>query len=168
MRYILLDRITLLSPPERAVGLKCISLCDDVFADHFPGLPVYPGALVLEALAQLGGVLLEATMRMRGQSNLYAVLSIVERMKLRRVIRPGDRLELEASGISAREEGGRVRASASVDGQRITDTELTFSLVPIINPKVIEQRKQLLEVWLHGGFGEPTELGVTVPPTAGP
>lgn len=158
MRYILLDRITLLSPPERAAAVKCISLCDDVFADHFPGLPVYPGALVLEALAQLGGVLLEATMRQLGQTNLYAVLSIVERMKLRRVIRPGDRLELEAFGISAREEGGRVRATASVDGQRITETELTFSLVPIANSKVIEQRRQLLDIWLHGGFGEPGEM----------
>lgn len=163
MRYILLDRITVLSPPEHAAALKCVSLSDDVFADHFPGLPVYPGALVLEALAQLGGVLLEATMRQHGKMNLYAVLSIVERMKLRRVIRPGDRLELEAFGISAREEGGRVRASASVDGQRITETELTFSLVPIANSKVIEQRRQLLDVWLHGGFGEPSDL-TTIPP----
>ncbi|MEO7093710.1 MAG: 3-hydroxyacyl-[acyl-carrier-protein] dehydratase FabZ, partial [Polyangiales bacterium] len=53
MRYILLDRITTLEPPELARGVKCVSLSDDLFADHFPGHPVMPGAMILEALAQL-------------------------------------------------------------------------------------------------------------------
>ena len=56
MRYILLDRITVLEPP-RAQGVKCVSLADDLFVDHFPGHPVMPGALLIEAMAQLGGVL---------------------------------------------------------------------------------------------------------------
>ena len=74
MRYVLLDRISELHPPEQAVGVKCVSLADDVFVDHFPGHPVMPGALILESLAQLGGVLLEATMRSRGRSDLHALL----------------------------------------------------------------------------------------------
>ncbi len=57
MRYILLDRITVLDPPEMASGIKCVSLADDMFVDHFPGHPIMPGALILESLAQLGGVL---------------------------------------------------------------------------------------------------------------
>src|SRR5690242_1268310 len=65
VRYVLLDRITTLEPPELARGIKCVSLADDVFVDHFPGHPVMPGVLVVEALAQLAGVLLEATMRER-------------------------------------------------------------------------------------------------------
>jgi 3-hydroxymyristoyl/3-hydroxydecanoyl-(acyl carrier protein) dehydratase len=51
MRYVLLDRITALEPPERARGVKCVTLSDDVFADHLPGHPVMPGALTLESLA---------------------------------------------------------------------------------------------------------------------
>ena len=65
MRYILLDRITTLQPPELARGVKCVSLSDDCMADHFPGHPIMPGALILESLAQLAGVLLEQTMRER-------------------------------------------------------------------------------------------------------
>ena len=65
MRYLLLDRITSLER-ERATAIKCVSLADDVFVDHFPGYPVPPGTLIIEALAQLGGVLAEAAMRAEG------------------------------------------------------------------------------------------------------
>ena len=156
MRYVLLDRITALVPPDRATAIKCVSLSDDVFTDHFPGLPIFPGALVLEAMAELGGVLLEATMRERGRDDLYAILSIVERMKLRRMVRPGDRIDIEARGIAAQEDGGRVRVLAHIDKHLVTETEITFSLVPITNPTIIAQRKQLLDVWLHGGVRDPS------------
>src|SRR4051794_22090121 len=76
VRYLLLDLITELSPPERATAVKCVSLADDLFVDHFPGHPVMPGALMIEALAQLGGVLVEETMRRRGRSDLFAVLAM--------------------------------------------------------------------------------------------
>ena len=66
MSYLLIDRIRSLEPPETATAVKCVSLSDDVFEHHFPGQPVMPGALILEALAQTGGVLIEATMRQRG------------------------------------------------------------------------------------------------------
>ncbi len=95
MRYVLLDRITALEPPARARGIKCVTLADDVFADHFPGHPVMPGALTLESLAQLGGVLCEATMRLGGRNDLHALLVAVERAKFRRLVRPGDKIELE-------------------------------------------------------------------------
>ena len=155
MRYILLDRITALEPPERATGIKCVSLSEDVFTDHFPGLPVMPGALVIESLAQLGGVLAEATMRERGQPDLYAVLSVIERAKFRQMIRPGDQLELEALGIRASDLGAQVKASARVGEKLAVEAEITFSFVPISNPRVIAQRKELLEVWLSK-WPEPT------------
>src|SRR4051812_28989166 len=110
MRYVLLDRITALEPPARARGVKCVSLSDDVFVDHFPGHPVMPGALTLEALAQLGGVLCEATMRLAvngGRNDLHALLVAVERAKFRRLVRPGDRLELEVTAGHVGENGGR-------------------------------------------------------------
>src|SRR5258707_11299225 len=110
MRYVLLDRITTLQPPELARGIKCVALSDDCFADHFPGHPIMPGALILEALAQLAGVLLETTMRERAPSTdgseLHALLTMIDRAKFRHVVRPGDRLELEARGLRATEDGG--------------------------------------------------------------
>ena len=155
MRYVLLDRITALEPPERARGVKCVSLSDDVFADHFPGHPVMPGALVVESLAQLGGVLCEATMRLQGRNDLHALLVGIERAKFRRMVRPGDRLELEAVALRVQEAGGQVRASAQLDGQLAVEAELTFAFADVKHPKLIERRREVLNVWLHGSSEEP-------------
>jgi len=148
VRYVLLDRITALEPPERATGVKCVSLADDVFVDHFPGLPIMPGALILESMAQLGGVLLEATMRQRGHENLYAMLVMVERAKFRRIVRPGDQMILEASCSAVSDAGGKVRVTAHVGGELAAESELGLALTPILRPEIIAQRKALLHVWL--------------------
>lgn len=155
MRYVLLDRITALTPPELATGIKCVSLADDIFVDHFPGHPIMPGALILEALAQLGGVLVEATMRQRGREDLHALLVTVEKAKFRHLVRPGDRIELEARGLSTTEDGGQVRGFARVDGQLVTEAELTFAFTRVTNPKLLARRREVLNVWLTGSAEEP-------------
>ncbi|MFL5344705.1 MAG: 3-hydroxyacyl-ACP dehydratase FabZ [Hyalangium sp.] len=155
MRYVLLDRITRLTPSEVAHGVKCVSLSDDIFVDHFPGHPVMPGALIVESLAQLGGVLVEATMRERGRNDLHALLTMVDRAKFRRLVRPGDKLELEARLITAREEGGQVRATASVDGQLAAEAELTFAFAEVKSEKLRARRREVLNVWLTGAAEEP-------------
>ncbi|MBK9035408.1 MAG: 3-hydroxyacyl-[acyl-carrier-protein] dehydratase FabZ [Myxococcales bacterium] len=156
MRYVMLDRITELVPGEVARGLKCASLSDDVFADHFPGYPVLPGALVVEALAQLGGVLLEATLRGRGRHDLHALLTMIDRTKFRRVVRPGDRLELEARVETATEDGGRIKGWARLDGALAAEAELGFAFAVVTNPILIARRREHLNVWLHGSVTEPT------------
>ena len=150
MRYILLDRITLLEPGQRALGVKCVSLSDDIFVDHFPGHPLLPGALIVEGLAQLGGVLLEQTVKASGDGERHALLTIIERAKFRRMVRPGDRMELEATVLAAREDGGQVRAVARVDGHTAAETELTFAFAKVTNPRVTEQRARYLRVWMTG------------------
>jgi len=155
MRYVLLDRITALEPPERARGVKCVSLSDDVFADHFPGHPIMPGALVIESLAQLGGVLCEATMRLRGRDDLHALLVGIERAKFRRRVKPGDRLELEAIALRVQEAGGQVKVAAQLDGQLAVEGELTFAFAEVKHPKLIARRREVLNVWLHGTSEEP-------------
>jgi 3-hydroxymyristoyl/3-hydroxydecanoyl-(acyl carrier protein) dehydratase len=155
MRYVLLDRITALKPPELATGIKCVSLADDVFVDHFPGHPIMPGALILEALAQLGGVLVEATMRERGQGDLHALLVTVEKAKFRHLVRPGDRLELETRGISAHEDGGQVRGFARVEGQLVTEAELSFAFTRVTSQKLLLRRREVLNVWLTGSTEDP-------------
>ena len=155
MRYILLDRITVLDPPELARGVKCVSLSDDLFADHFPGHPVMPGAMILEALAQLAGVLLEATMRGRGRHDLHAILTMADRAKFRRVVRPGDRLELEARVERVSEDGGQAQSFARVEGNLACEAQLSFAFTQITNPGVLARRREYLDIWLSGS----TEAG---------
>lgn len=150
MRYILLDRITALEPPTLARGVKCISLSDDLFVDHFPGHPVMPGAMLLEAMAQLGGVLLEQSVRVPGEAEHHALLTQVDRAKFRQVVRPGDRVELEATGLAVSEDGGRVRGKAYVDGKLVAEAELGYAFARVTNPIVIARRREVLSVWLHG------------------
>jgi len=155
VRYILLDRITVLDPPELARGVKCVSLSDDLFADHFPGHPVMPGAMILEALAQLAGVLLEATMRGRGRHDLHAILTMADRAKFRRVVRPGDRLELEARVERVSEDGGQAQSFARVEGNLACEAQLSFAFTQITNPGVLARRREYLDIWLSGS----TEAG---------
>jgi 3-hydroxyacyl-[acyl-carrier-protein] dehydratase len=155
LRYLLLDRISTLDPPESATAVKCVSLSDDVFADHFPGHPIMPGALVLEGMAQLAGVLLEATMRKMGRNDLHALLTMVDRAKFRHLVRPGDRLDLEARGIMATEDGGKARALARVGDKIVAEAELGYAFARITNPKVVERRREVLNVWLTGSAEEP-------------
>lgn len=149
MRYVLLDRITALSG-KQATGVKCVSLSDDVFADHFPGHPVMPGALLVESMAQLGGVLVEEAMRERGRSDLHALLTTIEKAKFRKMVKPGDRVELVADTQAASEDGGRVQATARVDGEIVAEAGLTYALTPVTNRKVIDRRARVLRVWLTG------------------
>ncbi len=153
MRYVLLDRITELSPPEVARGIKCVSLSDDVFADHFPGFPILPGALILEGLAQLAGVLLESTMRQRGRHDLHALLTMADRAKFRHVVRPGDRLDLEARVERVTEDGGQAQAWARIDGKVHAEALLSFAFAQVSNPVVLAKRREYLDIWLTGSAG---------------
>jgi len=157
MRYILLDKITELSPPERARGVKCISLSDDVFADHFPGHPVMPGALILEGMAQLGGVLAEAAMRLEGHTDLHALLTMADRVRFRRAVGPGDRLEYQAVCQRVGEDGGRIAVSAESEGESVAEAVLTFVFVRITNPTLLARRREYLQIWTQGGLVDPNE-----------
>jgi 3-hydroxymyristoyl/3-hydroxydecanoyl-(acyl carrier protein) dehydratase len=150
MRYVLLDRITLLKPPELATGVKCVSLSDDLFVDHFPGIPVMPGALILEGMAQLGGTLLEAAMRDKGKPDVSALLTMVERAKFRTPVRPGDRMELEARTLAFSDNAGQVEASAKVEGKLVAEAIITFAFVEVKNQKLLQSRAEYLKVLLTG------------------
>lgn len=159
VRYLLLDRITVLEPPTRACGVKAVALSDDVFADHFPGHPLMPGALQIEGMAQLGGVLLEQTLKARGVATdvceYHALLIGVDRARFRRVVRPGDRLEFEATVRNCTEDGGRAQVTASVDGSLVSDAELTYAFSRVTNARAIARRRDVLNVWLYGDVEPP-------------
>jgi len=79
---------------------------------------------------------------------------MVDRARFRQMVRPGDRVELQAIGLAAGEDGGQVRALAHVDGKLAVEAELTFALMPITNARLIERRREVLQTWLSGSIGE--------------
>jgi 3-hydroxyacyl-[acyl-carrier-protein] dehydratase len=154
VRYILLDRITTLEPPELARGIKCVTLSDDIFVDHFPGHPLMPGALIIESMAQLAGVLLEATMRTRDRHDLHALLTMADRVKFRQVVRPGDRIELEARGERVTEDGGQAQAWARLGDKVVAEAQLSYAFARVTNPTVLAKRREYLNIWLTGSAEE--------------
>jgi 3-hydroxyacyl-[acyl-carrier-protein] dehydratase len=148
MRFILVDRVDALTPGERIAGVKSIAMSEDVFADHFPDHPLFPGTLVVEALAQLGGCLVECTFHSRSEETRRAVLMQIERAKFHAPCRPGDQLEMTCTLASELEGASRVEAEARVRGERVAQATLDFRLVKVDSDRVHEQRRSLYRTWL--------------------
>jgi 3-hydroxyacyl-[acyl-carrier-protein] dehydratase len=99
-------------------------------------------------------VLLEAARRLEGQTNVHALLTMVDRARFRRVVRPGDKLDLVADMLIAREDGGQVKGTASVDGVVVATAELGFALAQVTHPVLIARRQEYLDIWLSGSTAE--------------
>jgi 3-hydroxymyristoyl/3-hydroxydecanoyl-(acyl carrier protein) dehydratase len=93
-------------------------------------------------------------MRKQGRNDLHALLTMVDRAKFRRMVRPGDRLELEARTLTVQEAGGQVKGLARLEGEVAAEAELTFAFAVVTNPKLIERRREVLNVWLTGAAEE--------------
>ncbi|HSJ14516.1 MAG TPA: 3-hydroxyacyl-ACP dehydratase FabZ [Longimicrobiales bacterium] len=126
MRFLLVDRLTELRPGEFARGLKAVSGSEDFFAEHFPGNPVMPGVLILEALAQTGGALLALS----ANFETLALMTLVESAKFRSHARPGDLLELEVTVNALDRVTARVSGRALVGGREIASAQIAYVLVP--------------------------------------
>ena len=145
MRYLLLDRIDELKKLEYAVGTKCVALSEDCFEHHFPGQPVYPGALLIESLAQLGGALLELSLRGTGDHQPRCVLSSVK-ARFHEFVRPGDALKLRAEVVSRHPDSALVRHLATRDGARVCQADIIYVFLRVDDPVLEAGRRQLLEV----------------------
>lgn len=150
MRFYLIDKITEWKPGSCARAVKAISLSEDFFDDHFPRYPIMPGVLILEALAQLSGLLLEATVEGQTHRKQKALVSMMEKVKFRNIARPGDVLELQAVIESIRDDSGRVRTMAVTGDKRIAETVMTFVLTEFNDPEMERKRDQLMKFWLDG------------------
>lgn len=146
MRFHMIDRIETIHHEEYITAVKCISLSDDVFNEHFPGHPVFPGSLVLEGLAQLGGSFFEITMKERGISVRRAVLTIVREFKLRRPAGPGDRLLYRADILSMQEDYGVAKVKATLDEEVSAEGELMFSFVDMSHDRLQQSREELYDI----------------------
>lgn len=130
MRWRMIDRIEEIVPGERAAGFKGVTLAEDYFEDHFPKFPVVPGVLVIEALAQLSGKLIELSVWEERGLWPFPVLSMVRNAKFRRFIRPGESIRLETKLAEVRDESAVTKCRALVDGKPTTDVELLFVFDP--------------------------------------
>jgi 3-hydroxyacyl-[acyl-carrier-protein] dehydratase len=143
MRFHLIDRIDEIRQGRYVVAVKCISLADDVFDEHFPGYPIFPGSLILEGLAQLGGSFFEITMKDRGLPVKCTVLSIVREFKIRKPAQPGDRLVYRADILSMQEEFGVAAVKATLDDEICAEGELMFTVIDLPNEKIRQSREEL-------------------------
>lgn len=154
MRWVFLDRIVELSPGERARGFKGVAASEDFFADHFPGFPVLPGVVQIEALAQLAGKLIEVTVCQNQGRWVWPIISIVKKAKFRRFVTPGVALELEANLVELRDESAICKGFARLDGKITTEAEMVF----VFNPGDLDtpeaqaklerlERENLAQLW---------------------
>lgn len=121
--FLLIDRIDELEPGMRAVGVKAVTFHEEFFAGHFPGEPVMPGVLILEALAQVGAVAILSVEENKGKTAFFGG---VDNVRFRRKVVPGDVLTLTCEIIRTRGNVGVGTALASVNGERAVTTEMTF------------------------------------------
>lgn len=123
--FLLVDRVLSFEMGKRATGLKNVSANEPFFAGHFPNHPIMPGVLIIEAMAQLGGVLL---MQLAPPGEKLALLTGVDKVRFRRPVVPGDQLILEAEILKIHGNMGKIRTSAQVENQLVSEGELLFCL----------------------------------------
>lgn len=120
--FLLVDRIIELIPMERIVGIKQVTINEPFFQGHFPGAPVMPGVLVVEALAQCGAVL--ALREIEDRDKKLVLFSGIDNARFRRPIVPGDTLTLEVTALRFRQRAQRMRGEAKVNGQLVAEAEI--------------------------------------------
>lgn len=125
---LLVDKILEIVPQKRIVGLKNVTANEPFFTGHFPEVPIMPGVLVLESMAQTGGVLLMREFPDRNEK--LVVFTGVERAKFRRPVVPGDQLRLEVDVLVWRHSAGKMQGRAFVDGKLACEATISCQVVP--------------------------------------
>ncbi|GAA6618453.1 3-hydroxyacyl-ACP dehydratase FabZ [Scytonema sp. NUACC26] len=124
--FALVDRIIDYLPGKRAIGIKNVTFNEPQFQGHFPGQPIMPGVLIVEAMAQVGGVVLTQLPEMEGGLFLFAG---IDKVRFRRQVVPGDQLVMTVELLWVKQRRfGKMQARAEVDGQLAAEGELMFSL----------------------------------------
>jgi 3-hydroxyacyl-[acyl-carrier-protein] dehydratase len=122
---LLVDRILEIELGRRIVGLKNVTANEPFFQGHFPGHPIMPGVMVVEAMVQVGGVLASLMPGAEGQTAFFAAIN---RCRFRRPVRPGDTLITEVTVLRTRSRVGQMQATARVDGVVVADGVFTYSV----------------------------------------
>lgn len=123
--FLLIDRVTEVVEGKSVKGYKNVSMNEPFFQGHFPGQPIMPGVLVLEALAQTGAVAVLSMEEFKGKTPLFAG---ADKVRWRGMVTPGDRLDLECEIIKFKGPIGIGKAIASVDGKKVCEAEIMFAM----------------------------------------
>lgn len=123
--FLLIDTIEELEPGKRGVGKKCVTYNEPFFGGHFPNEPVMPGVLIIEALAQVGAVVILSCEEFKGKTAYFGAINSA---KFKKKVVPGDVLSLEVEMIRQKGPIGVGKATATVDGKLAVSAELTFAI----------------------------------------
>ncbi len=123
--FLLVDRILELEPGKKAVGIKNVSANEPFFQGHFPGYPVMPGVLVIEAMAQVGAV---AVLSMPGMEKKLALFAGIDGARFKKQVMPGDQLHLEVELLKFKGSVGKGKGVALAGGKLAAEAELLFVL----------------------------------------
>ncbi|MCX5757918.1 MAG: 3-hydroxyacyl-ACP dehydratase FabZ, partial [Candidatus Hydrogenedentes bacterium] len=129
--FLLVDRILTYEPRKRVVGIKNVTVNEPFFQGHWPTVPVMPGVLVIEVMAQVGSLLVfdaDAVLR-HDKPKQYAFLLGIDRARMRRSVVPGDQIVVEAEILHSRRNAVKVKAIAKIDGNPAAEAEMLFGLM---------------------------------------
>ncbi len=148
MRFFLIDRITCWEVGTAAEATKNVAMSEDFFDDHFPRRPVMPGVLMIEGMAQLAGLLAEASLKAQHQRDAKAILTVLEKTKFRAMVRPGDTLVYRAEMMSVTPKGAKAAVRALRGTRVVATTAMVFAFQYIDDPLLDSRRAQLLKTWM--------------------
>ena len=127
--FLMIDRIVDIDGDETAVGIKNVTFNEPIFQGHFPGKPVFPGVLIIEAMAQTAGAIVMAYDAETGGGKKIVLMLTVDKAKFRKPAGPGDRIEFHMRKIHRRRTVGRYEGRAMVDGVLIAEAEVGAMIV---------------------------------------
>ncbi len=128
--FLMVDRIINIDRDESAIGIKNVSFNEPIFQGHFPGKPVFPGVLIIEAMAQTAGAIVIAHDAATGASKSIVLMLTIDKAKFRKPATPGDQIEFHIRKIQRRRTVGRYEAKAMVNGVLIAEAEVGAMIVP--------------------------------------
>jgi 3-hydroxyacyl-[acyl-carrier-protein] dehydratase len=126
--FLLVDRIVEMDPPQRIVGLKNVTMNEQFFQGHFPDAPVMPGVLILEAMAQVAGVMIYREMPDEEKTRKLIYFTGIDNAKFRRPVVPGDQLRIEMELLNRRSTYGKMFGRATVDGKLASEATVMFAI----------------------------------------
>lgn len=125
--FLMVDRILEVEPGKRAVGLKNVTVNEPFFTGHFPGQPIMPGVLILEAIAQVAIFMVKS---LPGYAERLAMFTGIDNVRFRKPVVPGDQLLIETQMVRQRGHVGKVIGYARVDGEVACEGEIMYALAP--------------------------------------